>query len=874
MTEGHRDSVRRLLDGLGAQMPMSASEFRFRVEPLRSQHEASVRVLVELLRAEPPTRDVAVAALHELARPEDAPLLATAFRDHAHATPLRAEIAQVLTGVAAERLEELLEPEEIHDLSLLSIDTLLERMRDPAGLGQVVELYVGSSATERQALLDSLDEATRRPGARMRFGAALDALFDHETDDANRASMIRRLSNRTEPSAARALQRWLAHSHGGERGRILGALRKLGRAGVRPGPRSLEAWISGSDATGSFHVGISFPAALDLRDLVLVCVQVESGLRSVNVIGAAASGTAREIRRALEEGQSIPVAAIDVPAALRMIEEARQRTLTLGRELPDGYATAAHHLQRPVAVAEATIRPALRPIATRAQIAALADVPPYASWAFGESDVRFPASTDPSEAPSAHRLEDAVRATLRGLEKSGGDRRLIAMLDHQAEVHVLRGEITTAERSLAAARAIEEHGLQASPLARRLVERSVVARLVHGPRAPRADVRHLLRHAIEERFAIRRRAVAVLDLAEVLYRQLENLGERAAAQDRLTPAQMETLARAAAEVCVSEFSRDTSDQPLLPGLEQPVRVSSAMVRGRVESESDGRRLVELLRAQVQAVSPTSTAVAERFAAALAAAGRWFAGEVCLRLCRRGCLREPESDGRALFFSRVHPAGLDDPGTAERTAGASSSAGARALRDHMAQTLDERSATAHAFLDALGSLGVESIEASPRVRRARAIVERLRALRRETDRFGEDPAWIYALVEEHQALERESGAIFRQLLATSLGSLVPRPQQFAGFRVYPEVVAADRRLRREMQRVGIVGLPPRALRTVTDRLATPASLLALLRGVADLVSRAQLARLEAALDGFWRHTPRSALGGRTPATVEAAASART
>ncbi len=177
--------------------------------------------------------------------------------------------------------------------------------------------------SERRALLDAIAEATNRPNARVRLGAALDPLFPEEPDASLRASMIRRVADRAEPASARALGRWLGRVHGAERRRVLEALRRLEHLGMRRGARSLEAWVSGVDATGSFNVGISFPGPLELRDILLACISVDAGLRAVNVITAVGADTAGEIGRALEEGQAIPIAPLDVAAALRHIESAQ-----------------------------------------------------------------------------------------------------------------------------------------------------------------------------------------------------------------------------------------------------------------------------------------------------------------------------------------------------------------------------------------------------------------------------------------------------------------------------------------------------------------------------------------------------------------------
>src|SRR5207249_5465852 len=103
---------------------------------------------------------------------------------------------------------------------------------------------------------------------------------------------------------------------------------------------------------------------------------------------------------------------------------------------------------------------------------------------------------------------------------------------------------------------------------------------------------------IEATMALSRRAVATLDLAEALHRQLENLNERAAPSDRLTLAQMERAAIAAARVCVEEFSRDASEQPHLPGMDVPQTAPAAVVRRRIHSEDTRIRLEQRIAAEI------------------------------------------------------------------------------------------------------------------------------------------------------------------------------------------------------------------------------------------------------------------------------------
>jgi hypothetical protein len=237
----------------------------------------------------------------------------------------------------------------------------------------------------------------------------------------------------------------------------------------------------------------------------------------------------------------------------------------------------------------------------------------------------------------------------------------------------------------------------------------------------------------------------------------------------------------------------------------------------------------------------------------------------LRRCRRGCLLDPDSDGRALFFDRRHPAGLDlIPTSAEY----GRSACGLALRRHLARHLDEQIVITETFLEALEQLGPPARgDRRSRLRRAAEFLERLRALRREVERIEEDPAWLYALVEEAEQLVRDLRPLHRHLLCTALGRLAPKPEQFEAFRLYPQALVAWRRLERQTRRLGLIGLPSRSLHAAVDRLTSSVSLLALLRAVGEPSSVGALRRLDEATAQFWAHTPRSALGSRTPAQTE-------
>src|SRR5262249_8801589 len=109
MAEEVSDAVRRLLAELAARTQLSDAELRYRLEPLRAHRGHCVAVLVELLREDGPAHRLVAAALHELATSDDTETLVAAFRDRRGSERTRADLAQILAGVAADRLEGLLD---------------------------------------------------------------------------------------------------------------------------------------------------------------------------------------------------------------------------------------------------------------------------------------------------------------------------------------------------------------------------------------------------------------------------------------------------------------------------------------------------------------------------------------------------------------------------------------------------------------------------------------------------------------------------------------------------------------------------------------------------------------------------------------------
>ncbi len=865
--EDERGAVDEVLLALYARPPLSNRELRYRIEPLQAHRAVALERLLAELDGASQDRDLAVAVLHEIALPQDAERLVAAMRDHGRSDSSRAEISQVLVGVAGDRLSSLLEPGELAELSLWSIEAFLDRLHDPLGREPAIETYRASTADERIALLEAIASTTEGPGAKVRLGAALDPLFPEEPEPRIRSWMIRRLSERPEAASARALDRWRSQCHGSERARLEEALRRLGRRGIRERAEGIRplAWISGADATACFSVVVAFPSGLGLRDVLMACLSLETGLRTVSLLRAVGAETSQDIARALDEGQGIPVASLEVAAAVSLVTEARDRTVALGLPLPDGIALAASYLHRPLGVARRPSALEPRPVPP-ARLLGLLELPPYASWRFGPSEIPDPVGPSGDAAPgvrdASRRLRAAAERALVALEGRAVGSRLAAMLRHQSLVHLLRREHDLATRAAAAAREVESRKLSQSVFARRLMERSLAAAADRPERVPRSQVRDTFKRRLETHDRIGRHEVLVLDLAEALYREIESRSERATGRDRPTPPQMESLALRAGAECARELTRDSSEQATLPLLAAPGTASAAAVRRRLGRTGTRIVLEERLGALVGAETTLAPEPAHELARALTTVALWFAGEICLSRCRRGCLLEPAADGRALFFAPEHPAGIDSVAEENR---AERSAASVALELALARRLDAAIARQAGFLDVLPWLGLAPQgEDRARFERAGECLRRLRAVRSTLEQAGEDPALVYSCVEEAESIEQELAGLRRRLFSAVVGRLEPRAEQFGRARPGEKERAAWHRFDREMRKLGLLDLPLLAVQAALDRFETSAPFLTLLQAVAPPRTVARRRLLAERLRELWNHTPRSSLGGRTPA----------
>ncbi|MGH7859896.1 MAG: hypothetical protein ACREQY_21430, partial [Candidatus Binatia bacterium] len=591
-----------------------------------------------------------------------------------------------------------------------------------------------------------------------------------------------------------------------------------------------------------YNVGISFPTALGLRDVVLGCIGVESGLRAVSLLAAVEKESVADIRSSLEVGQGIPVATLDAAAAFRHFHEARRRCEGLGRPLPPGYRAAAPYLERPVALPPAG--PETEPVdaAPRGAVDGLLDHPAYGSWVFAASEMPSTAAADLAEAmigdgtggagagSIARRVRSLAIRALTDIEPSDARPRLAAMLRHQASVHALRSEDALAAKATFAAREIEDRGLTGTRFAVRMMERSLRALRAPGARSARPEVRETFKRKLEQNGRPRRREVLVLNLAEALSRQAEDFNESLPPADRLTFEQIERVSLEAAERAATEFTRDTMEQASLPGLESRMIASRVTVRRRLRARPTRLRLEYDLRELLRAETDLEDRRVGRLAAALANVSRWFADEICLGQCREECLIEPGADGRSLFYSPTHPAGLEPaPSLHGPPNFAAAGLGTRRVVGRSIERSIERISDLQKALDGVGF--VARGESLSWIRRLGEILKRLRMIRSELSQLSEDPASMYSQIEEVHCLGEDMAAIERRLAVAALSAAPARERVSEPAAATYTASTAARRLERLLRRLGLHEIGPPQLRAALERLHGAAPLLCLLRAAA-------------------------------------------
>ena len=865
MPDGLEPEARTILEELFERPPMSDEEFRFRVEPLRPVRHRAIGLLFGWLGDAPKLREVAAAVLHEIATEDDEAALLAAFRDFGRPPEARAEIAQVLAGVAGDHLTSLLDEEELATVSAFSIETLLVRYRDRAGLTQVIELYVSSDPAERHALLDAVAWGTAGPNALIRLGPAYDPLFEEESDEELRQLMIGRLRSRPEPASARTLARWAGATHGEERRAIKKALRRLGTQGIRtPGRETaIEAWASGTDGTGCYNIGLAYPTALGLRDVVLCCISLEAGIRAVSLIAAVDDEAVTEIRSSLELGQRIPVATLDPALATARIHEGRASCERAGRALPSGFETVAPYLARPLPVVTAEPpRPGEEQCPPTRAPEDLLDEPGYESWGFPAAEIPEWVSVAIHETDErSDRIRQIAQRVLAEADERLTKPRLVAMLKHQAWIHKLQENEQLAYLSRQAAEQIMMGSLPGSPFAVRMMERSLCDLRKPSSRAARPDVRETFKRKIEHPGPIRRQEVLVLDLAEALCRQAEDVNETLPGAERLTFDDLEVLSLEAARAIAREITRDAGDQTALPGFEQSAPANRPPIGRRLGEPQLRRGLEHEVRQRISKVVPMVPDLAGRIARALVTVALWFTRDICLRRCHEGCLARPDDDGRRPFYSPVHPAGLEPAPSLAGTPNFAASGSA--TRRVLSREIESAVSRAGELVDALRSLGTSPREIdSDSLSRVRALKKKLAVVLRDLDQVHEDPASIYSHIEEKHALVEELSTLEGSLVERALGGLRPAPQQFAGFDAYPEARAAWLRFSRMLRNLNLKRVGLRNVQAALDRVETTGPVLTLLCAARPCSSR-RARTLSQRLLELRTHTPRACLGARTP-----------
>jgi hypothetical protein len=415
------------------------------------------------------------------------------------------------------------------------------------------------------------------------------------------------------------------------------ALLRLGTRAIDPSRRSErslvargEGFLGSCDGQGAFLVAGCFENPDGTRSFASVCVRAGGDIRNAFIVPAS---TADE-RDSLLDGMRIEgfggIAPISLAGAASLVLEALARTRASGRPIPDDAQTAALLFERAWSPAH-RMDPLPAPAAsvTPQKAKSLLKLPMYQCWFFDRGDLAAGGVELTSFRRGPQKAEWA-RDALEKLGRSEVRTRLIAMLEHMASWHALRGESELASLCAAAAHEAEQEIFHGA-LPRAMLERSLEA-LAHDEtegRIGNPSVRGRLRlEFFQEIEAPKGHDLATLDFCEAAYVALDGALSLLPASRRPRDGDTATAAFRLAVLFAAE-------------------VFSANRRPLVQ-------LLELMEEALHAITRLDRGdCGSAVRAALNGLGA-FVEQVCGR-CPVACLHKPRSDMAEAFFSAEHPA---------------------------------------------------------------------------------------------------------------------------------------------------------------------------------------------------------------------------
>lgn len=636
--------TRAILDELFAHPPVSRAELEGRLAPASAIEVR--RILLDRVvrgRLREAESDLVVSAFHIVGLGRDAEALIDVVADPRRERHVRACALAVLLAADpthSERLRTLVPPDDL--LSLVAeplCQFIFHAEADPDEGEPLLSALESVPAEMLPSLFQQLDErrrqggvpaavayerVLRQPSLAALHPAILTALTSEGGQDA--VELIEELrSQASDPAARRALQGVLMRM----------ATRSMEGRTRLPGVAS--AFVSSCDGQSTFFIMGDRQNLDGTHTLALLCVSAQSGIRDGHIATRQqpSGGDSLLERFAAEAGTEF--ARITMEQAAALVELYRGR----GADLPAESLPALRFFGRVEAAALPVIAKARRP--SLAMLRSLVQKRPYEqSWFIDRADL----ASVSAQAPARRQPSVAwfTKTTAALAQRQALIDRLVAMAQHMAIWHQLRGEAAFAGLCLSAAESTRTAPAQ-SPLLRVLLERSFDE--VRTPDAATIAGEPVLgdplrRQYIKSRFFVqleepRGRDLALLDFAEA--------------------------ALLAAERALDSLPGDA--RPREDELQEAAFAMATLFRDYVlpkPSAAAASTLSDRMAAVLMDVCRQDGESARRIALSVLSALVSFIDEVC-GPCATACLHRPRANVSPEFFAPTHPAadGLRAPG---------------------------------------------------------------------------------------------------------------------------------------------------------------------------------------------------------------------
>ncbi len=715
-----------------------------------------------------------------------------------------------------------------------------------------LELYAAFPEETRTEFPDVVHQMLDREDA-IPTATLVAPLYGEESDPSVREHFIQMLAFESCIESAQVLQLWkgLAPTRR-ERRAIRAALAQLGRRGIEIPSGEERAWesqisarMSSADGMGSYRIVIEFRIGRSSVFLAFA-INVDAGLREAERMGADAA----EFLMRFGEDYGLADAEVSPSMAALTVRQAVRCSRSLGRELPEGWSDASAWLdkipsatiltngsesaesevQRPRVPSAAIEMKPQEPKAERVRLTTrqLALRREFETWFLPPvAELRRRADAYLTEMGGRRTGTYANRTGLLQIVSEYVIRpayreRLVAMLRHQAELYLLRGDVPAMR---AARRSIDEVelGQVGRGFLKVFAERSLEClsdELSRSDPLPPDERRPAWVEALRPLEPPRRRDVVRADFAVLLDHVLATELDLVPLVQRPTESQLIEVITNCADAVVERLE---------------LRARAARSSRTILTQQDARLLASeftrLLRLRT-ALGRGDTAAIGRV---LAERTRAFANQACGQYCTHACPAALDACGEALYDIEGHPARLSG------------------------DTFDPALA-----LDAVG----------PRTKSALpgALLDELRRLERACRVVGlhtSDLAQSFARWERRFAISEglqpwsELGREAAHDLCTALRAALERLPRLSP--------SSDPETRSAWEAFASVYpvLPVELVSRMIARSERSTDVLAVLLGAAEGFERRALplAEVRPALERLWNATPRPELHGRTPNQVE-------